>query len=1241
MGIQHRYQPRRTGLFVLAAALVLSATQAAAPATARVTSEAPPDDDTILIQTNPLVASTSVPPLTVNENIGTGSITVTNPGGTAPTTQQCIQGRTDAAFCLGTSDQLVYPDDTQLGPITITDAPTQESGLPGSDLDWIIDDAVSSVARTHGVRADDLVRSYARPEIRAFVAMRINSILDKKLYGEPMSPQEDRAYVALEEIYKAKLVAKSKRALREYDLWSANPCGYPVPAPPPGLPYVANDVAASQACLPNQLVQAFKLINNTPPVEVFDAWASYRNPSPLVAHGSDPEVVRMLGDTMDNYVTLGSLGAALAVGGATGTAITALNLALIHIWYCEASTNGVITWTLASGGVASVVAAVVIAALVAAIAIWKIVEDAKPGIELRRRVTGAVANDDPFGIEASQADYAGLDYASDDGPQDPADPAKKALIHQEDFNRQLASNTYEWMMFDGDGELVPDPLTGWNEAGTTTEGDLKLTDDGNGTVYDPLVVLAPDGTRDRTGKQVSGYRVKVARGWLLVATQYLGEPPTNVYEPRTSLRYRTPSGGSAMVSLWRDLNPGGSAKTRFVHTRPLAAGEEPIVEGANFEPTVSDTWTLSSIGFATRTVRLDAAAAEPVLPPISVVPSAQGSMVAGTDVRLKANLSDTADGSGTFAWTLQRLDESGAVAQTIPMPAGVPANSPGFPVKLSAPGRYRAIVDYADTSPVQHAAGRVEFTVLPPEPEITGTSASDPPTVRDDRVLDGSLSLDLRMKQNTPTDTFDVQVEWADDARGNKVVRNYTVQCVNVGADTCDTGPLPVPAPGAPPVNPQWSGSPTYRIPDDQDFLPQVTVRISNGYGNAVTRVFPITGDHRPSYDDLTPSAVMPAGTFSRVDLVEVFPSPLLTESQKLTILPYVSAIADQLPAGVHADIEKRAGRWYLQLAGTPQADAIGAYTFYFPFEQEPLGKALRPAPALATLEVKAAKEPGYRAVLRGTPSEFLDRQYRNTYPDYRVQVTQVLADEGAAYGTFTGTVKCRLTAGPRVIFDKPCAANARFPWPAERYSDVLVASTYLQSATQPLSDDGAYAVELGTRFVDPTLTRIDAPAGMIRYRLALRDRDAVQPPYSGYQVRCSVDGAAAVPCFGNGTLTLPLKKGNHGLEVRVVAPDQAVGTARAVWRAEAAAGGVKVTVPGKPKARGAKVLVAAKGLVPGERYVLRIGGTKVATGKVATNGTVRVTVRIPRKARLGKVKVVVRGMTSAASGKATLRVTR
>ena len=71
------------------------------------------------------------------------------------------------------------------------------------------------------------------------------------------------------------------------------------------------------------------------------------------------------------------------------------------------------------------------------------------------------------------------------------------------------------------------------------------------------------------------------------------------------------------------------------------------------------------------------------------------------------------------------------------------------------------------------------------------------------------------MMQDTRSDTFDVEVEWADDGLGNEVVKHYTVQCVDAGANTCDTGPLIAPGPNEAPTNPQWSEAPTFQIPDD------------------------------------------------------------------------------------------------------------------------------------------------------------------------------------------------------------------------------------------------------------------------------------------------------------------------------------------------------------------------------------------------------------------------------------------
>ncbi len=996
----------------------------------------------VLIQSPPISSQPAHPPLTVSGDLGSGSITVTNPGGTAPTTQQCVYRSTNVNFCLGSSDQLLSPDHVDIGPITITNAPTQQSGLPGTGLDWIINEAVSSVAAAHGVQADDLVRTYARPEIRAYVAMRINDILNKKLYGLPLTGQEQEAYDQLSALYKQILVAQAENALHEYEQWSNDPCVYVPPGPPAGsgLPDVPNPIRGTAACSAlRSHIETYKFLRDTPSVATFDTWAEYRHPSPLVAQSGNPQVKEMMAETTRSYVSLAGLGAAATVAAGTAATISALNLALVTSYIATASYH-VTKVALAAGGVFGVVAAVVFVAAVAGISIWRIVEDAAPGVEIRRRVTEALNNNDPFGIEASKGDYAGLNYST---LQDPVGKPK-ALIHDQAFTRQLASYVYDWMIFQN-GQLVPDPTVGWDSKGDTTAADMKFVNQQN-VVQDPLEVLAEPGTTDYQGRPVKAYHVKIARGWLLVSTQLEGQTAWGPYEPRLNLKYDDGSGTPAMMSLFQDQVSGQPPQDMFLLTK--AGPNETLA------PVTSPTWILRTTGGASTTVRL--AQEQDLLPKVDVIPSVDGNLTADGRITLQANLSAPGQGAGgTYAWRIERLDNSGAVAQTIPPPSG---NLTGFQTRLSTPGRYRVSVSYTHpgTTPVT-ASGRVEFTIDPPSPQLLKSD------VRDDRVLNGSLSLDLRMLENAPSDTFNVDVDWANDGNGKVISKRYTVKCVNAGSDTCDTGPLV--APENAPTNPQWSESPTFRIPDDQNFLPYVSVHITNQYGLAIDRTFKITGDHRPTYATMTPTVDMPAGKFSRVDVVEVTPSPLLTQSQNLTIRPFVQSITQKLPPGVTPDIEHRGAKWFLQLKGTPQADAIGPHTFAFPFEQEPEGSGFRPAPALVTLNVTAASSPGYRSVLRNTPSAFLDRFYQDTYPDYVVQVTQVLAPGQPDFAPFTGTVHCRLTAGPTVIFDKVCQAGEPFPWPTEHLSDTLEASTYVQSTAQPISTDGPYSVGLTTKF--------------------------------------------------------------------------------------------------------------------------------------------------------------------------------
>jgi hypothetical protein len=170
-----------------------------------------------------------------------------------------------------------------------------------------------------------------------------------------------------------------------------------------------------------------------------------------------------------------------------------------------------------------------------------------------------------------------------------------------------------------------------------------------------------------------------------------------------------------------------------------------------------------------------------------------------------------------------------------------------------------------------------------------------PPQLYDDLVLNGRLFLDLRMMEPTPSDTFDVEIEWANSGTGDRIVRHYTVNCIPVGDGTCETGALV--GPSSAPVNPQWSASPSYRIPDDQTFLPSIVVRVTNSQGVTVERVFQLPGEHRPTFADPAPSAEMVVGAFSRVRVTEVVPSPLLPD-QGVSIFQFVDQIQEQLPEG-------------------------------------------------------------------------------------------------------------------------------------------------------------------------------------------------------------------------------------------------------------------------------------------------------------------------------------------------------
>jgi hypothetical protein len=1226
--VKIRSKLRAAGVCLLTTALTITVTQMVTPAPAQADPPSPPIN---VITSPPLNVPVQPPQLIVQKHdpvAGATPIIVDNPGGTSPTAQECIPLDTkNEIFCLGTSGDALYPSGVFLPPFKVTNGFTAPGDLPGDQMDWIIQEAYAATADAHGVANDDLIKAYARPEIRAYVHSRLNDIINKKLYSQPMTTQENQAYLALEDHFRTSQVKSAKAALYEYDLWSSGPCTYVPPSPPAGMPFVANPVIGTAGCSQANKFDLFKLTKGTPPAETFEKWAAYRHPSALVANANDPRIRYMIGKTQEAIIAVGALGLAAAAGIGVGIGVAAsATVAAAAGAAALGETTGISLLALGSTAAAAGPAIIfAIAIMIIAVAISQMQADAAPGEQIRDRAARAASNTDPLGVRSRIADYAGLNFL---GRQDPAgqDPA---IVHGDAFKDGLEAQVAEWMLFDESGDRLDDPVLGYAVTESAPD-DIHFAVNGNSV---PRVdVKAPAGALDRDGKPVSDYRVLFSRNWPMVAERRSDTGAWSPYRARLALTYVDQDGKLAQMSLIRHREGSSAPKIDFDIVRPSAAAEADRHK-------VATEWTFTKTGGGLQTVSL--LPFDTVLRPVNVVPSVQGIMIADNTVKFSANLSTPGQSlPGSYSWILERLNDDGTVAETIPVnPLASPAK------RLTEPGRYRATASYTVTGPPAFTrSGVIEFTMNPPEPEIGRSSGFNVDAqIRDERVLNGSLFLDLRMLQATRSDDFTVKVDWADDARGNVLSKTYTVHCQDSGGDipTCDTGPMILPEEA--PTNQNWSESPVFRIPDDQDFLPNVKVTITNGYGQVVTRSFPIEGDHRPSYATMTPHAEMAAGKTSTVDVVEVFPSPLLTESQELTIFPYISSIVDQLPSGVTPHLDERNGHWYLQLVGTPQADAIGTYVFYFPFEQEPLGKALRTAPALASVEIKAATSPGYRSVLRGTPTVLADRSYRNAYPNYQVQVAQELDQGENTFGTFTGTVMCKLEVEHFPVFDKPCANNKRFPWPTQLLSGTMEASTYLVSSTQPLATDGPYSVSLSEKFVEPTLTQVAGTSLLAKFKLTLRDRDPVQAPFKakGYTVACSRDGGGYSPCMDNGALSLPRTPGSHTLAVRVTASDGANTTVRLSWSVATPKAVFAVGAPNKAVKRGAKIVVAGARLLPGERYVIRIGKKVIASGVATANGTVSRTIKIPKATKVGKTTVSITGATASRVGKHVLKVKR
>lgn len=1073
------------------------------------------------------------------------TLVVSNPGSAAPISSHCTSAPLGGgSICIGQPDSgraIAQPLEVKGGGLY--------KDFPESALTWIQDEAATTLAALHGVQPE-LMYAFGKGEIRAYTVVRLLDILDKKLYQEPMTSQEEATFAALNNEFQVRALERARQDYAEWERWTYNPCTYPVPQPPTAdLKAIPNKVAKAAKCSSAGFqTQMFEFLQNMPEVGTFERWSAYRNPSDLLLASDRPAYKETITGTNRGFVYLAGLGAAIAAAGLVALSMVAVSAVvatgLTGMLWLTVGLSAFAAFTVAA--TATVVGAVLVALVTAVIGYWLVFQEASVGIELRDRLS-EIDDGDPLGVIQSQPAYAGLSY---EDREEPSDADQVALHHSEEFHNQLLAMVLEWTTLTKDGTFTPDGNQMVNLPPLPSDNNFRVTsilDGGSEVLTEPvtkewLAVRAPEGTKDGNGDDISGYQVHFSRGWLMVSPFKNGAYRDPV--PQLSLEYVDADGNPAFMSIAQSVNDDDEAIRQF------------LLKEDGAEPTggLSDTWTFRGPGQRVLTTELDITT--PLTREISLLPTVSGLMVPGATLKLASNVSTPgANAGGTYSWTIEQYDNNGEVVDS--WSYGQTANLVAFQQAFTEVGNYRATVRFrgTDEGTPFDVSGSVAFAIAPPVPELLNHNLEEPELV-DSLTLDGRLFLDLRMMQDTPSDVFDVDVEWAYGGQGDRVIHHYTVQCVPVGDGTCETGALTQPSTA--PVNPQWSSSPSYEIPQDQAFLPQIIVRVTNSHGATVERVFEMPGEHRPTFADSGSFVEVPVGAFSRVTVTEVIPSPL-QPNQGVSIFPYVGEIQEQLPEGMQLELVEDAGQTYVQIFGTPYGDQMGVHTIEVPIEQLPLGSGIRGVPALVTLAVIPSTEPGYRAILRNTPTSFVDRAYRSDWPDWYVQVA--LQTDTPTNEPFTGTVMCKLTRFGQVIVNEPCEQDELFPFPGpmtmDDFGDYQV-TVETESDTQPVAGP---PFDLGFN-LQPFRTKltVDPPQrkrGDAIVRLAIRDfkfgnnPHIVPTPFSDhdYTVKCAIDGGDLKPCLDRGLKRIQRSSGQHTLFVRVKAFDGAVVTDKVSWR--------------------------------------------------------------------------------------------
>ena len=964
---------------------------------------------------------------------------------------QCTEVPGLGRMCFGS------PTPTNSAPLEVVGpehlAPLVKDGKEASEgLDWIVAEGQESVRALYDIPADDRIGRYARSELRSYLVERLLDIMDRKVYGLPLSEDEQAALQFVESELLADDLTLAQAAWDEFARWRDVGCGYHAPAAPASVakPVLMPKKVAdwcSRAHHPSS--EAFMFAPPMPSVDEFTAWGAYRQRQTLGLDAlSDSRVAANARDMALTSVVFAGLAAAIGAAGVTAAIVgttAALSGAVVALIGSHAAMT---TWVFggpaiagATAGVgaaaaAAVVAVVMVFVVVTAVSIWLLVQNEAIGKTLKTRLDDALEATDPLGLGPLTAQLSGQPLRSQFDPASPPSYRTAGIISK------LMAKVALWTSVDSAGVITGDAPGVWPGNATTARDYQFVKRVGTG---DPVTVTSV------SVPQQPGYaNVRFNRGWMVF------NPADEDPKPALSFGYINADGKDRMASRapssiggWIVTDPAAPSATAGTH-----------VDAISFRDANN---RLVRVRIKLRGYQLLSGPR----------PAAVGPMVAGRIVNLRPNPVNV-DGTSvdlaeaqadyTYKWTVRRFNSAtGEWDDHHSSSAFGPSFAP------AQTGLYDArVVMKSVEDPLARKFGMVAFTVA--APPMTPTTLA---------LLDNGsshLEVDLQITEPVISDSITVDVVWPRNfGASDDPTTSITLDCIQTGPLECTT-----PRTGL-------FDNLTRDLTSAADLRLPVTVTLTNGSGGRTTLplaidtpIRPVVGRPQAGVNTGLSGSVLVGDTTTQVEM------PLGPANETYvagTLLPGTGAGDDfglvdpttqntvanlavpGLPS-VHVSVDERGdGTWELLVWGHPSVRDLGVYEVPVVVQQTNTNRAA----IVVVVHVVPSKRDRYRGALQSEVNPFSNDE--DTPPDLRAVVLGGLVSRSPYTGDMCLSLQYAEFGAPPVekcgalsTFFTATGTARRFPY-AEFFPTGMQVGTYRATARLTTSSSRVDTQALTTAF--------------------------------------------------------------------------------------------------------------------------------------------------------------------------------